>query len=241
MKIELEKKFHNDAFSDNRRSILNKYYLSTSSARSFYKGLISSFSKNKRVLEYGCGPRSEIFSLADHASQVYAIDISEVAIEKAQLQAHAEKKKINFSVMNAESLLFNEDSLDLVFGSGILHHLDIHKSYAEISRVLGKTGCAIFFEPLGHNPVINLFRKLTPNLRTADEHPLLINDLEMANNYFYDVDVKYFNLFSTIGSFLPFLTKSLSILDSIIFNKLPYMKKYAWICVVTLKNPRKLN
>ena len=31
---------------------------------------------------------------------------------------------------------------------------------------------ALFIEPLGHNPVINLYRRRTPEQRTVDEHPL---------------------------------------------------------------------
>lgn len=44
----------------------------------------------------------------------------------------------------------------------------------------------MFFEPLGHNLLINLYRRLTPELRTEDEHPLVACDLERLVNYFHD-------------------------------------------------------
>lgn len=37
-----------------------------------------------------------------------------------------------------------------------------------------------FSEPLGHNPIINWYRNRTPEMRTEDEHPLLIKDIEFA-------------------------------------------------------------
>jgi SAM-dependent methyltransferase len=75
---------------------------------------------------------------------------------------------VRFLVMDAESLGFDEGSFDVVVGSGILHHLALRQS-----RVLRPDGCAVFVDPLGHNIFIRLYRKLTPSMRTADEHPLL--------------------------------------------------------------------
>jgi hypothetical protein len=48
---------------------------------------------------------------------------------------------------------------------------DLSLACSEIARVLRPGGPAIFVEPLGHNPLINAYRKRTPALRTVDEHP----------------------------------------------------------------------
>ena len=42
----------------------------------------------------------------------------------------------------------------------------------EISRILKPNGKLLFIEPLGTNPLINFYRKLTPKSRSKDEHPL---------------------------------------------------------------------
>src|SRR3546814_1101008 len=78
--------------------------------------------------------------------------------------------------MNAEAMTFPDDSFDLVFGSGIIHHLDIDRAFGEIARVLRPGGRAVFIEPLGLNPAIELYRRFTPSARTPDEHPLLRRD-----------------------------------------------------------------
>jgi SAM-dependent methyltransferase len=49
---------------------------------------------------------------------------------------------------------FPDDSFDLVFGSGIIHHLDIDRALGEIARVLRPGGRAVFVEPLGLNAAI---------------------------------------------------------------------------------------
>jgi ubiquinone/menaquinone biosynthesis C-methylase UbiE len=64
--------------------------------------------------------------------------------------------------MNAEATTFPDNSFDLICGSSILHHLNLDKACAEIRRILRPDGGAVFIEPLGHNPLINMFRKLTP-------------------------------------------------------------------------------
>jgi ubiquinone/menaquinone biosynthesis C-methylase UbiE len=75
-----------------------------------------------------------------------------------------------FDVMNAEELEFEDAAFDVIFGSGIIHHLDVPRAYSELARVLAPGGSAVFVEPLGHNPLIRVFRNRTPELRTPDEH-----------------------------------------------------------------------
>ena len=39
---------------------------------------------------------------------------------------------------------FADNSFDLICGTGILHHLDIHAAFHEISRTLRPDGIAVF-------------------------------------------------------------------------------------------------
>ena len=39
-----------------------------------------------------------------------------------------------------------------------------------------------------HNPALNLFRKMTPHLRTPDEHPLMMSDLQLARTGFRSIE-----------------------------------------------------
>jgi hypothetical protein len=57
----------------------------------------------------------------------------------------------------------------------------------------------IFLEPLGHNPLINWYRRRTPQMRTEDEHPLLKSDLALAREYFSKIRSRFFH-FAVLGA-----------------------------------------
>uniref|UniRef100_UPI00140CF9F5 class I SAM-dependent methyltransferase n=1 Tax=Paenibacillus turpanensis TaxID=2689078 RepID=UPI00140CF9F5 len=199
-KIASEKDFHNKVFGgDNTaRELANeKFYSITGSLIDYYRNKLLNGIRNTRVLEYGCGLSSYSFLLArEGAAFVRGIDISDVAVEKANLRAQQEglADKMEFLVMDAEKLEFPNDSFDLICGNGILHHLDLQKSYKELSRTLTADGKAIFTEPLGHNPLINWYRNRTPHIRTEDEHPLMVQDIELAKEYFSKIETRYYFL-----------------------------------------------
>lgn len=237
-RLEREKNFHNNTFSSDSRRAAKKYYESANLSKNFYRQLITKDIKGKKVLEYGCGPGSAAFDLARMGAEVYAIDISDVAIQQTKDQAEKEGLKIDCRVMDAENLVFDDHTFDLICGSGILHHLDLKRAYKELNRTLNRAGKAVFFEPLGHNPIINLYRNLTPSMRTEDEHPLLIKDIKQAENYFRIVDSHHFNLLATASSFAPFLSRILNSVDEFIFNFFPVFKKYSWITILEFSEPR---
>jgi ubiquinone/menaquinone biosynthesis C-methylase UbiE len=197
---------------------------------------------SKKVLEYGCGKGSSAFMLAGSNAKVTGIDISEVAIEQARQRAQMEglSEHASFMVMDAENLEFPDNSFDVVCGSGILHHLNIERSLSEIYRVLTPEGKAIFAEPMGHNPFITLYRNMTPDKRTADEHPLLMKDITDAKRVFPVVEEKYFNActltlvpFRRTTFFENLLQYTYSI-DNFLFSTFPVTRRLAWSVVLIM-------
>ncbi len=81
-----------------------------------------------------------------------------------------------------------ENSFDFVVGEAILHHLDFVAALREIKRILKPRGRAVFVEPLGHNPLLRLGRRLTPWARTEDERPLTEEDWETCAEVFTHVE-----------------------------------------------------
>jgi hypothetical protein len=61
-------------------------------------------------------------------------------------------------------------------------------------RLLRVDGAAIFFEPLGENPFINLYRKATPHSRTPDETPLSRKDIARITATFPGATIEHFGL-----------------------------------------------
>lgn len=246
-RLEREQSFHDLSFGEGIRKKAHKYYSITLISREYYREILKSRASGANVLEYGCGPGSHAFMIAEQGANVTGIDISTVAINLAEAEAKDKgiRDRISFSVMDAEELEFDDSSFDLICGTGILHHLDLERSFAEINRVMKDDGMAVFIEPLGHNPLINLYRKLTPNLRTVDEHPLLIKDLKMAERQFREVELKYFHFFSLAA--VPFrntpifklLLTFLNYIDLVFFSVLPFSRKYSWSVVLKLSAPKK--
>lgn len=249
-KIEREKAFHDERYSNPhiRDNEVSKFYSICQSVSEEYRNFIFTHSADQNVLEYGCGTGSQAFDIIEQGvSSITGIDISDTAIDQANLiiqQRELNDRPIMFKVMNAEDLEFPNNSIDTICGSGILHHLDIHKSMKSITRTLKSSGSAVFIEPLGHNVLINLYRKLTPDIRTEDEHPLLRSDIQLIEQYFGKVEIKFFYLFSLMA--VPFakspvfnpLLKFLESLDSLLL-KVPVLKWQAWQVIIELSEPIK--
>lgn len=238
-----ERAFHNDAFSGSKRSSLDRFYsISSSTKRYFERVLLSHVAPGSEVLEIGCGVEETSILLARAGANVTAIDISDVAVATAEAQAREAGvgERARFIRMDAEHLDFPAASFNLVCGVGILHHLSLGSAYPEVARVLRSTGVAVFIEPLGHNPLINAFRRRTPQYRTPDEHPLLISDLELAASFFGSVSTKYFHLFGLLAvplSRTPLFQPARATfhaLDQALFDKVPALRRYAWQAVITL-------
>jgi SAM-dependent methyltransferase len=240
-RIAREAAFHNDEYNEPlRRKAVGKPYLCIQASIDFYRKFLQSHAPGKDVLEYGCGVNSYAYLLSQWGARAVGIDISEVAIQRCR---EANIPGARFETMNCESLDFPDDSFDLVCGIAILHHLNLASAVSEIARVLRPGGVAIFREPLGHNPAINLFRKLTPNSRTPDEHPLCFGDLNFFRQHFRKVELTCFYLFPLLA--LPFLSlpgrrgllKALSALDRFIFERVSLIRKYAWGTTIILSEP----
>ncbi len=229
-------------------AIRRRFYCINRKSDDFFKNFIKRNCAGKKILDYCCGEGDITFFLSESGADAVGIDISPVSIEHALKKAKSKnlERKISFRVMDGENLEFENDSFDLIVCSGVLHHLDIEKAYKELSRVIKPDGKIICNEPLIHNPVFQLYRKLTPHLRTEweVEHILKRKDIKLAEKYFSRVETKFFHLISFAA--VPFLNfpgfsamlAVLEALDSIIL-KIPGLKWWAWQAIFILSEPKK--
>ncbi|RFB75511.1 class I SAM-dependent methyltransferase [Methylovirgula sp. 4M-Z18] len=241
-KIERERQFHNERFihEADPRQHLDKWYASIRHGAEWQNELVRRYANNADVLEYGCstgGLSIDELRLPEICRSFTGIDISDVAIAKANRHADAAGfTNARFLAMDAEAMSFADGSFDLVFGRGIIHHLDIDKSFGGIARVLRKDGVAIFCEPMGHNPILNLYRKTTPDIRTIDEHPLKMADFVVARRHFARVETKFYGLFSAASRFLDPASNRLPYRASKAFDnwilRAPAIGRYAWYCLI---------
>ncbi len=239
--VEREREYHNLRFTEETRDAQEKYYFALQDCDAKYERLIQEHSRGAVVLDYGCAKGEWALKIAPGAARVHGIDISDVAIEAARAEAVALGfDHTQFDAMDAHQMDFPDNTFDLVFGLGIIHHLDTRKSLEEVARVLKPGGVAIFREPLGYNALINLYRNATPNARTIDEHPLVHEDHRIADEMFSLNDWEFYGLASLAS--VPFRNTGLgkpllgvtAALDRALF-RVPALRWQAWAVLMTLR------
>jgi ubiquinone/menaquinone biosynthesis C-methylase UbiE len=120
--------------------------------------------RGKTVLDYGCGAGENTVLAASRGAQVIGVDISPELIELAEkrLEAHDLAENAEFRIGSAHELPLEDESVDVVLGIAILHHLDLKLASKEVFRVLKKGGRAIFSEPVRNSKFIGFIRNLIP-------------------------------------------------------------------------------
>ena len=237
-RLERERQRHDDHEHRAARSSIGHFYGMSAGHQSYRERLLE-VPRGATVLEYGCGRNAFARRLARGGADVTGIDLSPASVAWARDRIpNRLRRRLRYEVMNAEALDLPDDHFDVVVGSGILHHLDIERAYAEVARVLRPGGYALFVEPLGHNPLVNLFRRLTPKLRSEDEHPLTVADLRAARRWFADVRVDHHDLtvlaVGVTGRRLPRIEAQLRRLDRWLLARLPPLRRWSWTVVLRL-------
>jgi ubiquinone/menaquinone biosynthesis C-methylase UbiE len=200
--------------------------------------------RGQTVLEYGCGDGENTAALARRgAARVLALDISPELIEIARrrLEVNGGGEGVEFVVGSAHDVPLPDESVDVVFGMAILHHLDLALAAREVRRVLRKGGRAIFQEPVRSSPLLRAARKLIP-YRSPDvspfERPLTDDELKQFAEGYSSYRSKAFLLPTTaLMSKLPALRGQESRWyrwDAAVLRRFPALGYYASIRVVEL-------
>lgn len=97
----------------------------------------------KKVLEVGVGLGADHQMFAQSGAELYGCDLTERAIERTAKRFELLNLKSNLQVADAENLPFNDQSFDLVYSWGVIHHSpNTKKAAEEIHRVLKSGGQA---------------------------------------------------------------------------------------------------
>lgn len=129
----------------------------------------------KTVLECGAGDGANAVWLAAQGAHVAAIELSPVGCERIRQRAayHGLGERVQVycgDCCRLETML-GENSIDVVFGSAVLHHFPLVEFGASLKQVLKPGAYGLFLENSNANPLYRLGRKIRNN-ETACGSPL---------------------------------------------------------------------
>lgn len=220
-----------------------KYYQATEPSKLYVENWIAEKVRGKVFLDYACGNGMyAIKAAAAGAGLSIGLDISSVSVANAREDAKKAGVQDNsfFVQADAENTKLPDSSVDVVLCSGMLHHLDLSYAFPELRRILAPGGVILGVEALDYNPLIKLYRMMTPDMRTEWEkaHILKLADLRFAKRFFDVKNVKYWHITSIAAPFARPLLPIFHGIDSLL-TKIPLAQLMSWIFTFELHSSKK--
>jgi ubiquinone/menaquinone biosynthesis C-methylase UbiE len=134
--------------------------------------------RNRDALEVGCGLGTDAVNFARAGARYTGIDLTEASIELARKRFAMEGLSGDLRVADAENLPFADNSFDLFYSHGVLHHTpDTERAIDEAHRVLrpGGEAMVMLYHRNSYNYYLNImtFRRLGARLLKFDWGPKL--------------------------------------------------------------------
>lgn len=220
-----------------------KYYQATGRSKAYVDDWIRTRTPGRIFLDYACGNGLNAIKAAKAgAALAVGLDISSVSVINARQDAAAAGVAGNtyFVQADAENTRLPDSSIDAIVCSGMLHHLDLASAFPELQRILAPGGVILGVEALDYNPLIKLYRQMTPDMRTEWEkaHILSLKDIRFARRFFDLGEIRYWHVASILGGKFPVLLPFLDSLD-LVLTRIPGVRLMAWIFTFELKSRKK--
>ena len=135
-----------------------------------------------KVLEIGCGLGTDGAQFAQAGADYTGVDLTEAAIELARKRFECSNLPGEFRTADAEKLDFPDNSFDLVYSHGVLHHTpDTAGAVNEVHRVLRPGGRAMVMlyhrDSYNYRVNISLLRRAGAHLLKSEAGIKLVNQL----------------------------------------------------------------
>ena len=135
-----------------------------------------------KVLEIGCGLGTDGVQFAKAGADYTGVDLTEAAVQLARRNFEWRGLKGEFRTADAENLDFPDDTFDLVYSHGVLHHTpDTERAVREVHRVLKPGGRAVVMlyhrDSLNYRLNIGLLRRAGAHLLRTDAGVRLVHRL----------------------------------------------------------------
>jgi ubiquinone/menaquinone biosynthesis C-methylase UbiE len=138
--------------------------------------------RDRDVIEVGCGLGTDAVNFARHGARYAGVDLTEASIALVEKRFALEGLSARLRVADAEALPFADESFDLFYSHGVLHHTpDTPRAIDEARRVLrpGGTAMVMLYHKSSYNYYVNIMtlRRLGVRLLRFDWGPKLVGRL----------------------------------------------------------------
>jgi ubiquinone/menaquinone biosynthesis C-methylase UbiE len=221
----------------------HRFYRTAALSRQYFFDWVSRHSPGKIVLDFACGDGDVAMRAAEAGAELaIGLDISGVSVRLARKAAEARglTARTRFLRADCENTGLPPDSVDVVICAGVLHHLDVHRAFPEIERILAPGGRVIAFEALSYNPLITLYRNRNAHQRTEWEkaHILSLREVRLAGRWFDLGEIRYFHMCSILGVWLPGLLPLMNGVDRIL-TRIPLLQRMSWMFTFELLSKKR--
>ena len=207
----------------------------------------------RRVLDLGCGMGEAAVYFAKLGADVTAADLSSGMLGVVQRLAARHNASVRTAKCCATDTALPDAAFDVVYAGNLLHHVEVEPTLREVHRILKPGGVFVCWDPLKHNPLINIYRRLASGVRTEDEHPLAMKEIRAFRRIFRNVRYECFWLLAQWIFLRFFLIERVSPnrqrywkkiitehrrlepiyrrwarLDEWVLRALPFLKRYCW-------------
>jgi len=217
----------------------------------------------KKLIDIGCGLGEASVYFALKGARVTAVDLSQDMLSEVVALArryHTEVETLRASVEHLH--LSQEDSFDIVYAGNIFHHVDIRAALDEVTKYMTDNSMLVCWEPVAYNPLINIYRRIAIRVRSFDERPIRMSDIETFKEYFSSIELHWFWLTTLVifmimiiwqrrnpnqerlwkavvieGQKWAWLYKPLEKLDRWLLATFPFLGPLCWNVVIIGKGP----
>jgi ubiquinone/menaquinone biosynthesis C-methylase UbiE len=185
-----------------------KFYKIVGKSKTYVRRWLRRNVIGKVFLDYACGEGRHSMDVLENSNPAITIglDISSESIRKISEKVKEEgyDKKAYFFQGDCEETELPDSSIDVILCSEMLHHLDVKAAFRELHRILAPGGRVMCVEALGINPIIQWYRRRTPQMRTEfeKEHILTLKSLDIARSEGFTVEeIKFWHFFAIPAAF----------------------------------------